>query len=231
MLAGPQSRWSAKLAETHDQVSNSKRPRAHPAHRNIESILRLEKEDEAKLLPHHRLLHAVGWFVGTQYFVTSQIIMVAGWIGLNTAHATRAWAFDDYPFPLLSIVLAFEAVLLASCVLMRQNAIDQTSERRNHLDLQINLLAEEEATRSLDLLQRIADRLGVPFEKDRKSIELANDTPVDEIARDLREREKREETHDRNDKVSNGCLSKVRCRSFFYLIPTFHEQRGDSEKG
>jgi uncharacterized membrane protein len=143
-------------------------------------------------LPHHRLLHAIGWFVGTQYFVTSQIIMVAGWIGLNTARATGPWAFDDYPFPLLSIVLAFEAVLLASCVLMRQNAIDQTSERRNHLDLQINLLAEEEATRSLDLLQRIADRLGVPFEKDSKSKELANETPVDEIARDLREREKQQ---------------------------------------
>jgi hypothetical protein len=39
-------------------------------------------------------------------------------------------------------------------------------------------------------LQRIADRLGVPFEKDSKSKELANETPVDEIARDLREREK-----------------------------------------
>jgi len=194
MLAGPQSGWSAKLAETRDHASNSKGPQVHPARRNIESILRLEKEDEAKLMPHHRLLHAIGWFVGTQYFVTSQIMMVAAWIGLNTAHATRRWAFDDYPFPLLSIVLAFEAVLLASCVLMRQNAIDQTSERRNHLDLQINLLAEEEATRSLDLLLRIADRLGVPFERDRKSIELSNETPVNEIARDLREREKREET-------------------------------------
>ena len=73
---------------------------------------------------------------------------------------------------------------------MRQNAIDRTSERRNHLGLQINLLAEEEATKSLDLLQRIAERLSVPFEKDRKSVELANATPVDEIARDLRAREK-----------------------------------------
>jgi uncharacterized membrane protein len=75
-------------------------------------------------------------------------------------------------------------------VLIRQNAIDRTSERRNHLELQINLLAEEEATKSLDLLQRIAERLDVPFERDRKSVELANKTPVDEIARDLRAREK-----------------------------------------
>jgi uncharacterized membrane protein len=176
-----------------DQASNSRRATAHPARRNIESIIRLEKEDEAQLLPHHRLFHGIGGLVGTLYFVTFQIVMVGGWIALNTARATDGWAFDKYPFPLLSIVLALEAVLLTSCVLMRQNAIDQTSERRNHLDLQINLLAEEETTRSLDLLQKIAERLDVPFEKDRKSIELANETPVDEIARDLREREKQED--------------------------------------
>jgi uncharacterized membrane protein len=181
------------LAAPPDQTTNSDRATANPARRNIESIIQLEKEDEAKLLPHHRLFHGIGWFVGTLYFVTFQIMMVAGWIALNTTSATHGWAFDKYPFPLLSIILALEAVLLTSCVLMRQNAIDQISERRNHLDLQINLLAEEEATKSLDLLQRIAERLGVPFEKDRKSIELANETPVDEIARDLRAREKQEE--------------------------------------
>jgi uncharacterized membrane protein len=176
-----------------DQALKSNAGSGNAARRNIDSIIRLEKEDEARLLPHHRLFHALGWFVGTLYFVAFQILLGGGWIVLNSAQATRGWAFDEYPFPILSIVLSLEAVLLTSCVLIRQNAIDQISERRNHLDLQINLLAEEEATKSLDLLQRIADQLGVPFEKDRKSIELANETPVDEIARDLRAREKQEE--------------------------------------
>ena len=160
------------------------------ASRNIELIIRLEKEDEAELRPHHRLFHAIGWFVGTVYFIVFQLIVVGIWIALGALGATRGWVFDEYPYPLLSIVLSFEAVLLTSCVLIRQNAIDRTSERRNHLELQINLLAEEEATKSLDLLQRIAERLDVPFERDRKSVELANKTPVDEIARDLRAREK-----------------------------------------
>jgi len=168
----------------------SRHSRAHPAQRNIESIIRLEKEDESKFLPHHRLFHAIGWFVGTVYFVAFQFIMVGVWIVLSTTSASHGLVFDKYPFPLLAIALALEAVLLTSCVLIRQNAIDQASERRNHLDLQINLLAEEEATKSLDLLQRIAERLDIPFEKDRKSIELANATPVDKIARDLRAPEK-----------------------------------------
>jgi uncharacterized membrane protein len=181
------------LGSKQKQNVTSLRTAANPASRNIESILQVEKEDEAELLPHHRLLHGIGWFVSTIYFVSFQVVMVGVWVAVNTAGAKYGWTFDEYPFPVLSIVLALEAVLLTSCVLMRQNAIDRTSERRNHLDLQINLLAEEEATKSLDLLQRIAERLSVPFEKDRKSVELANATPVDQIVRDLRDREKLEE--------------------------------------
>ena len=47
------------------------------AARNIESILRIEKEDEEKLLLHHRALHAVGRFVGTPYFLSIQCLGVA----------------------------------------------------------------------------------------------------------------------------------------------------------
>ena len=120
------------------------RPGAAPrtAARNIESILRIEKEDKRQLQPHHRIFHAIGWFVGTVYFFVFQCLAVAVWISANSLAATQSWHFDEFPFPLLSAVLALEAVLLTSCVLIRQNVIDQTSERRNHLDLQINLLAD-----------------------------------------------------------------------------------------
>ena len=54
------------------------------ATRNIESILKLEKEDQEALSPYHRLSHAIGWFVGTVYFVVFECAMVLGWIGLST---------------------------------------------------------------------------------------------------------------------------------------------------
>ena len=105
-------------------------------------------------------------------------------------------AIDPYPFPLLATFLSLEAVLLTSCVLIRQNAIDRASARRDHIELQINLLAEQEATRSLDVLQRIADHLNVPNVKDSQVEELAQDTAVDEIARDLKARERKESKAD-----------------------------------
>jgi uncharacterized membrane protein len=88
-------------------------------------------------------------------------------------------------------VLALEAVLLTSFVLIRQNSMDLRSERRNHLDLQINLLAEKEATSILNILREIADHLDIDVSADAEREELAKDTAVESIARDLRSKEKK----------------------------------------
>lgn len=162
-----------------------------PAAENIDSILRLEKQDEKALAVHHRFFHWIGWFVGTIQFVALQCAFVVGWVVFNLDLTHQA--FDGYPFPLLAGILALEAVLLTSCVLIRQSVIDQTLERRDHLELQINLLAEREATRSLRILQRIAKRLNVDNIADCGTDELAREMSVNEIARDLREREEKEE--------------------------------------
>ena len=98
--------------------------------------------------------------------------------------------------------LSLECVLLTSCVLIRQSATDRIAERRNNLELQINLLAEKEATRALDMLGKIARHLNVPDAEDWQTSELAKETPIEELARDLKEREqtrKREPPRPRSD--------------------------------
>ncbi len=174
------------------------------ARNNIDAILRLQKEDEKSLAFHHRIFHSIGWFFGTWYFVAAQCFAVWMWIALNGMASQHQAAMDPYPFPLLAMLLSLEAVLLTSCVLIRQNAIDRTSERRNHLELQINLLAEQEATRSLDMLQRIGDHLGVP-NAGFASGSVGRGTAIDEIARDLKASE--EEKIPGRRKVA-----KARCR-------------------
>jgi uncharacterized membrane protein len=157
---------------------------------NIDAILRLEKEEERSFATHHRIFHAIGSFVGTVQFVFFQCLAVALWI-LVCSYAPH-FALDEYPFPLLASILALEAVLLSSCVLIRQNATDRILERRDHLELQINLLAEREATRSLQILQRLARRLNVDGE-DCEPDELNRETSADAIAKEIRQREKAED--------------------------------------
>jgi uncharacterized membrane protein len=85
------------------------------------------------------------------------------------------------------------AVMLTSCVLIQQNISDRAFERRNHLDLQINLLAERESTLSLEILRRLAAHMKCPIDEDAQFEELTKETPVNAIAQDLRAREEKEE--------------------------------------
>jgi uncharacterized membrane protein len=157
---------------------------------NIDAILRLEKQDEERLGIHHRVFHAIGSFVGTVPFIMLQCVAVACWVALNGSFPR--YAVDTFPFPLLATLLALEAVFLTSCVLIRQNVTDRILEKRDHLELQINLLAEREATRSLRILQKVAKRLNLDDE-DCQYDELAHETSVNQIARDLRDREHSDE--------------------------------------
>jgi uncharacterized membrane protein len=95
--------------------------------------------------------------------------------------------FDPFPFALLSMILALEAVLLTGFVLIRQNRMSAKADQRSHLDLQINLLAEREATKVIQLLQRIGGHLGIEEDMtDREVEELGKHTKVEDLARDLR---------------------------------------------
>lgn len=71
-------------------------------------------------------------------------------------------------------------VLVSTFVLVAQNRMRRQSEQRDHLDLQIDLLAEQEMTLVLRLLRQIAEQLGIPPESEdaRKAQELAEQTNV-----------------------------------------------------
>jgi uncharacterized membrane protein len=157
--------------------------------RNIESILKLEHDDQQSMSALQKSFHAVGWFVGTVYFIILQCVCLIAWVMLNAGSLSLTSPFDPYPFPLLSAVLALEAVLLTSFVLIRQSANDLQSDRRNHLDLQINLLAEEEATAILRLLRKVAHKLDVEGAQEHKDAALAGETDVENIAQHIRARE------------------------------------------
>jgi uncharacterized membrane protein len=189
----PGGRPTRRSVETADAAEIPREPDGEiggKAAKNIVSILHLEQEDRAELSPLHRISHGVGRFVGTVYFILLQCAGVLIWVLLNTGSFHLEKPFDPYPFSLLSVVLSMEAVLLTSFVLIRQSAIDLQSERRNHLDLQINMLAEDKVTTVLDLLRGVASKLDVNLKDHRQSEEQAKETPVESIAKNLRSREK-----------------------------------------
>jgi uncharacterized membrane protein len=66
--------------------------------------------------------------------------------------------------------------------------MSQKADQRAHLDLQINLLAEKEITKVLQLLQRMSREMHIEESvTDQEIRELSKDTEVKDVARDLQE--------------------------------------------
>lgn len=169
-------------------------PQTKPAQDNIETIIRLEQDAERDRTLAERAAVGIGRFVGTLRFIVLQLVIVGAWVGFNLDERS----FDPYPFPLLGGTLALEAVVLAAFVLIRQERMSRRADRRNHLDLQINLLAEQEATKIIQMLERLSRQLGVEKQvTDRETKELASDTSIDVIVHDLSETLEDEETQEK----------------------------------
>jgi uncharacterized membrane protein len=77
---------------------------------------------------------------------------------VNTGHG-RFTPFDPFPFTLLTTIVSLEAIFLTLFVLASENRLTQDADRRGQLDLQVNLLAEQEMTMVLRMLQELCEHL------------------------------------------------------------------------
>ena len=89
------------------------------------------------------------------------VVWFGVWVAVNTGVVAGIQPFDPFPFPFLTMTVSLEAIFLALFVLTSQNRLSLQADKRSHLDLQIDLLAEREMTAVLQLLQDVARHLQV----------------------------------------------------------------------
>lgn len=131
---------------------------------NIDTIVNLDKSARAQRTVTDRVVDAITAFCGSLAFVWVHAVWFGGWIGENLVRGSAS--FDPYPFPLLTLIVSLEAIFLSTFILISQNRDARLSERRNQLDLQINLLTEQENTKMLTMLKQIADKVGADVGQD-----------------------------------------------------------------
>lgn len=123
-----------------------------PIVKNIEAIARIEQQAWRSRTIAERMGDAIGGFAGSMSLVFLHVAWFVIWIVVNARLIPGMPAFDPYSYLLLSMVVSLEAVLLSTFVLIKQNRMSRQADHRPQLDLQINLLAESEATKNLQLL-------------------------------------------------------------------------------
>lgn len=150
---------------------------------NIQAIMALEREIRGKRSLLDRITDGVSSLASSPAFIFAHLIWFALWLGFNTLGGAT---FDRYPFNLLTLAVSLEAIVLTGFVLMAQSRMTQQADKRAHLDLQINLLAEQELTAILKLQCLLAERAGIEVaDIDPRLDQLRNRTDVQRLAATL----------------------------------------------
>jgi uncharacterized membrane protein len=155
---------------------------------HIEIIAKHEEEFLAGRSPSERVGDWFGQFIGSVGFIASHGVIFFAWILVNTLPLAGVRHFDPSPFTLLDTIVALEAIFLASFIVMRQSRLSRRSDEREHLMLQVLILAEKEITAVLNLQQKMAKRSGLADPtSDSEIAQLSQATSIDEVAQTIRE--------------------------------------------
>ena len=125
------------------------------------ALLTARAEEEARRAPlGDRIAKRVTDATGSMGFVLFHWLVYGAWIAINVGMVPGVPRFDP-TFVVLAMEASVEAIFLSTFVLIAQNRMQASSDRRADLDLHVSLLAEHELTRIAVLIERIAEHVGV----------------------------------------------------------------------
>lgn len=165
----------------------STRATVESARKNIEAVVHLEQSSLQSRSLGERVSDLFTRFMGTMSFVVFHLLLFAVWFVVNLGW-TPWKPFDPFPFGILTLIVSAEGVLLAIFVLVSQNRMSRQANQRAHLNLQIDLLAEQETTKLLQKVQSLLDHFGVERspDVDTEAERLSQETQVEALVGEIR---------------------------------------------
>ena len=154
---------------------------------NVETVTRLEKAAREQWTSTDRLAGKIASFCGSMTFVWVHVVWFGGWILFNIIPGTPH--VDPFPFTFLTLIVSLEAIFLSTFILISQNLDSRLSERRSHLDLQLNLLSEQENTKMIVMLHAIAAKVGADLTQDPHLKALSEETQPERLIEQIEARE------------------------------------------
>lgn len=153
---------------------------------HIDLIARHEQDFLAKRTRSERLGDTIAAFAGSFSFVGLHLFTFVTWILINTFSVPHIRHFDPSPYSLLGTLVAMEAIILASFILMRQARMGRRADERDHLMLQIMMLTEKEITALLSINRQIAQQVGLEKIANSPELkELSQHTSIDDVAQTI----------------------------------------------
>jgi len=160
-----------------------------PTQYNINAIAKLEHDALSRRTLTERLSDVITKLVGNMGFLLAHLILISGWSLINLRLIPGLKPFDPFPFGILALIVSSESVFLTIFVLISQGRMAHQSERRSHLDLQVGMLAEQELTTILQMLQKLCQHVGVNVDSSKQEVQsFSKTTDVSKLASELEDK-------------------------------------------
>ena len=122
---------------------------------------------------------------GSMVFLVVNVIWFVVWIVINVGLIPGVEPFDPFPFGFLTMVVSLEAIALAIIVLISQNRAAKIADLREEVDLHIDMLAEAELTKLLQLVTRLAEQQGINLSDDSELQEMLEPSDTEQLQQAL----------------------------------------------
>lgn len=133
---------------------------------NIATIAQLREQIARGVGRHQRVVESFAQRLSRPLAIYALLCVVFGWIAYNAlAHRLGWYQPDGAPFFWLQGATALYAALVTTLILVAQSRQREEAEQRAHLEFQLNLLAEQKATKIIALLEEL--RRDIPNVRDR----------------------------------------------------------------
>jgi uncharacterized membrane protein len=148
--------------------------------RNIDALEERRRQEAASAPLEARVAEAITRFTGSMRFVYLHLALYGAWIAANLGVVPGVPRFDP-TFVVLAMAASVEAIFLSTFVLISQNRMMASADKRADLDLHISLLTEHELTKLVGLVTALAERQGVRAEADPEIREIRKDVAPEAV--------------------------------------------------
>jgi uncharacterized membrane protein len=138
---------------------------------NIDSVAAFYEREEAKISGSQSAIEKISCRFGSPVYFGSFVLLVVLWIvGNLVVKHLGLYPVDPAPFFWLQGFCGLNSVLITIAVLIRQNRMSRLEASRAHLNLQVNLLAEQKTTKLIQLMEEL--RRDLPNVRNRHDAEV-----------------------------------------------------------
>lgn len=118
---------------------------------------------------------------GSMTFLLSSIVLFLVWISWNLNLLPYLKVFDPYPFTMLTMIVALFSTILSVSVLINQKRESKMNSVRQQIEFEVNVHAENEITKVLEMLHEIQKKLGIDNTSDKELEEMKETLDIQKL--------------------------------------------------